>query len=84
MPHQVLVHDDAAVPKPDDLSFNNRIEFLARTRNRALEPLVRTGGYARVLFSNDVFVEPESVLELLDTHDGEYDMACAMDFGHFG
>ncbi|OSX64461.1 glycosyltransferase family 69 protein [Postia placenta MAD-698-R-SB12] len=84
VPHQVLVHDDAAVPKPDDLSFNNRIEFLARTRNRALEPLVRTGGYARVLFSNDVLVEPESVLELLDTHDGEYDMACAMDFGHFG
>lgn len=84
VPHRILVRDDAAVPKPDDLQFNNRISFLARIRNRVMEPLVESGGYERVLFSNDVFVEPESVIELLQTRDGEYDMACAMDFGHFG
>ena len=75
---------DLAVPKPDDMAWNNRIEFLAAIRNRALEPLVERGGYDRVIFSNDVFIEPESVIELLETADGKYDMACALDFGHFG
>ncbi|CCM01092.1 uncharacterized protein FIBRA_03140 [Fibroporia radiculosa] len=81
--HRVLVRDDTIV-KPGDLSFNNRINFLAAIRNRVMEPLVENGGYSRVLFSNDVYVEPESVIELLETADGQYDMACAMDFNHFG
>ena len=72
------------VKRPPDLSGNARIEFLAAIRNQALEPLLSTGGYDRVLFSNDVFVEPESVLELLDTRGGAYDFACGLDFGHFG
>ena len=80
---RILVHDDA-IEKPDDMSFNNRINFLAAVRNRAMEPLVEDGGYDRVLFSNDVYVEPESVIELLETRNGTYDMVCGMDFNHFG
>jgi len=82
VPRRILTRDEA-VPKPDDMSGNNRIEFLAATRNRAMEPLM-VGGYDRVVFSNDIFIEPESLVELLETNDGRYDMACGLDFGHFG
>ncbi|KAF7794860.1 hypothetical protein EIP86_006002 [Pleurotus ostreatoroseus] len=80
---RILIQDDT-IHKPDDMSWNNRIDFLAAIRNRALEPLIETGGYDRVVFSNDVFIEPESLIELIETADGNYDMACALDFGHFG
>jgi hypothetical protein len=79
---RILIRDDS-VPKPDDMSGNNRIDFLAATRNRAMEPLL-VGGYDRVVFSNDIFIEPESFVELLETNDGDYDMACGLDMGHFG
>ncbi|KAI9066934.1 glycosyltransferase family 69 protein [Trametes sanguinea] len=81
--HRVLVQDET-VKKPEHVEWNARIEFLAAIRNQALEPLVASGGYDRVLFSNDIFIEPESILELLATKDGEYDFACGLDFGHFG
>lgn len=78
-----ILTGDKTVPKPNDLSGNERIEFLAATRNRAMEPLT-VGGYDRVVFSNDIFIEPESFVELLETNDGDYDMACGLDMGHFG
>ncbi|KZT69133.1 glycosyltransferase family 69 protein [Daedalea quercina L-15889] len=83
VPRRILIQD-TAIEKPEDLAFDNRIEFLAAVRNRAMEPLVERGGYDKVLFSNDVFIEPESIVELIETADGEYDFACAMDFNHFG
>ncbi|KAH0835031.1 mannosyltransferase 1 [Lanmaoa asiatica] len=79
-----ILTQDKAVTKPDDMSGNNRIYFLSALRNRALEPLVEQGGYDKVVFSNDIFIESETMIELLNTADGEYDMACGMDFGHFG
>ncbi|OAX41049.1 glycosyltransferase family 69 protein [Rhizopogon vinicolor AM-OR11-026] len=82
VPRRILIADES-VSKPDDMSWNNRIDFLAATRNRALEPLME-GGYDRVVFSNDIYIEPESMVELLETNDGDYDMACGMDFAHFG
>lgn len=63
---------------------NARIQFLSDTRNRALEPLVQFGGYDRVVFSNDVFFEAESVVELLETKGGDYDMACGLDLSVWG
>ncbi|KAG0695010.1 glycosyltransferase family 69 protein [Suillus ampliporus] len=74
---------DKAVSKPGNMGGNNRIEFLAATRNRVLEPLM-AGGYDKVVFSNDIFIEPESFVELLETNGGDYDVACGLDFGHFG
>ena len=61
-----------------------RIPFLSALRNRVLEPLIENGGYDKVIFSNDIFVEPETIIELVYTADGEYDMACGMDYGHWG
>lgn len=78
-----ILTGDTAVPKPDYLPGVKRIEFLAATRNRAMEPLL-VGGYDRVVFSNDIFIEPESFVELLETNNGDYDMACGLDMGHFG
>ena len=83
VPHRIFVQD-GAVARPPVLEGNPRVEYLAAVRNRALEPLVERGGYDRVLFSNDIYVEPESIIELLETRGGEYDFACALDFDHFG
>ncbi|KAH9942749.1 cryptococcal mannosyltransferase 1-domain-containing protein [Amylocystis lapponica] len=79
-----ILLDDQTVQRPQDMAWNPRIEFLSAVRNRALEPLVEAGGFDKVLFSNDIFIEPESIVELLKTADGAYDMACGLDFAHFG
>ena len=81
--NRILVRNET-VKRPDKLEWNPRIEFLAAIRNQALEPLLAQGGYDKVLFSNDIFVEPESLIELIETRDGDYDFVCAQDFGHFG
>ena len=80
---RILTHDKA-ITKPDNLNGNDRTEFLSALRNRVLEPLVENGGYDKVIFSNDIFIEPETIIELLNTAEGEYDMACGMDYAHFG
>ncbi|KAJ6601178.1 cryptococcal mannosyltransferase 1-domain-containing protein [Mycena vulgaris] len=76
---------DQTVPRPADMSAgSSRIEFLSATRNLALAPLVEHGGYDIVLFSNDVLIEAESVVELLKTKDGEWDMVCGLDLARWG
>ena len=53
-----------------------------------MQPLVdeaRLGRhYHKVLWSNDVFVHAESAVTLLRANDGNYDMACALDFAWYG
>jgi len=89
VPHQILV-GDTSISRPSKIVSNKeRIEFLAATRNLALEPLRRPemrdfASSGRVLFSNDVFVTAEAILELLNTRNGDYDMACGTDFDDFG
>ena len=63
---------------------NEHIAFHATMRNLALEPLTKNGGYDRVLFSNDVFIEAESVVELLNSRDGDWDMVCGIDYAAGG
>ncbi|KAJ7692270.1 cryptococcal mannosyltransferase 1-domain-containing protein [Mycena rosella] len=88
VPHRILTQDTSITrPAPAGVSISTslaRIEFLAAVRNLVMEPLVAGGGYDRVLFSNDVFVQSESMVELLSTRDGDYDMACALDFHNRG
>ncbi|KAJ6589619.1 cryptococcal mannosyltransferase 1-domain-containing protein [Mycena capillaripes] len=80
-----ILTQDTSIPRPASMgTAPPRIEFLAAVRNLAIEPLVTLGGYDRVLFTNDVFVEAESIVELLNTRGGDYDMACGMDFGQWG
>ncbi|KAJ6479530.1 cryptococcal mannosyltransferase 1-domain-containing protein [Mycena vitilis] len=84
VPRRILTQDTSLVRPPSMLTALPRVEFLAAVRNLAIEPLVERGGYDRLLFSNDVFIEAESIVELLNTQDGEYDMACGLDFGNRG
>ncbi|KAJ6454197.1 cryptococcal mannosyltransferase 1-domain-containing protein [Mycena sanguinolenta] len=81
---RVLTHDTSIVRPADMGTAPPRIQFLAAVRNLAMEPLVQHGGYTRVLFSNDVFIEAESIVELLDTKGGDYDMACGLDMAYWG
>lgn len=79
-----ILTEDKAITKPGYIGGNHRIFFLSALRNRVLEPLVENGGYDKVIFSNDIFIEPESILELLHTAEGEYDMVCGLDYGECG
>ncbi|EJD37736.1 hypothetical protein AURDEDRAFT_72858 [Auricularia subglabra TFB-10046 SS5] len=79
---------DTTVSRPSPFLTNQaRINFLAASRNVALEPLadgLHGAAFDRILFSNDVITTAESIVELLNTRDGKYDMACGLDFAHWG
>ncbi|KAJ6624131.1 hypothetical protein B0H10DRAFT_1943335 [Mycena sp. CBHHK59/15] len=63
--------NDTSIPRPPlMLTAPLRINILVATRNLAIEQLVEWGGYDRLLFSNDVFVKAEAIIELLNTRDG--------------
>ncbi|KAJ7035995.1 cryptococcal mannosyltransferase 1-domain-containing protein [Mycena alexandri] len=76
VPHLILT-DETSIPRPSQRRRTS-------VRNLVIEPLVAKGGYDRLLFTNDIFFQAESVVELLHTKNGEYDMACSMDFQHSG
>ncbi|KAJ7259145.1 cryptococcal mannosyltransferase 1-domain-containing protein [Mycena haematopus] len=81
---RILTHD-TSIERPADMgTAPPRIKFLAAVRNLAMEPLVQHGGYTRVIFSNDVYIEAESIVELLDTKGGDYDMVCGLDLAYWG
>ena len=77
-----------------------RIQYLADVRNKAMEPLqsaddnVRLSDwedFTRVIFINDVIYKWESVVRLIatrldedETKAGEYDLACGLDFAISG
>ncbi|KAN0082834.1 Cryptococcal mannosyltransferase 1 domain containing protein [Tylopilus felleus] len=70
--HTFKLTRDKTVTKPDD--SDNRTYFLTTLQNHVLEPLVENGGYDK----------PETIIELINTADGEYDMACGIDFNGYG
>ncbi|KAJ7089972.1 cryptococcal mannosyltransferase 1-domain-containing protein [Mycena epipterygia] len=81
---RVLTHD-TTIERPASMETGlPRITFLAAVRNLAMQPLYENGGYTRVIFSNDVFIEAASIAELLDTKGGDYDMACGLDLAYWG
>ncbi|CAO1596819.1 hypothetical protein XANCAGTX0491_000649 [Xanthoria calcicola] len=61
-----------------------RIPYLANVRNEALKPLhemtVAGERFDKLIFVNDVIFSPEDIWTLLNTHDGKYAAACALDF----
>ncbi|KIV86627.1 hypothetical protein PV11_02227 [Exophiala sideris] len=61
-----------------------RIPYLARLRNKSLEPLLdmhaQGHDFDKILFINDVVFTPSDVLSLLATNQGSFSAACAMDF----
>jgi alpha-1,3-mannosyltransferase len=75
-----------------------RIEFLARLRNKAMEPIQSADPdhrlenwreFTKVIFLNDIRFEWEDIVRLIATRaegkeNEDYDVACAMDFGEYG
>ncbi|KAJ7493591.1 capsular associated protein [Mycena latifolia] len=66
---------------------HERVQYMADMRNKALEPL--QGGldgrrFDKIIFFNDVYFEWKSILRLLDTNDGDFDLACSLDFDGIG
>ncbi|KAF2725789.1 glycosyltransferase family 69 protein [Polychaeton citri CBS 116435] len=61
-----------------------RIDYLAQLRNTVLKPLwdLEAEGehFEKVLFLNDIVYSPPDILRLLNTRDGKYAAACALDF----
>jgi len=53
--------------------------WLVNMRNLSLEPLSERENVDWVLFSDSVFVEAGSIVELLNTKAGDYDVACGID-----
>lgn len=68
----------------------SRIERLAIIRNEALSPIqagihgLHGRNFSKLVWLNDIFFRPESVLELLSTNAGHYDQVCALDYFPLG
>lgn len=66
----------------------NRIDWLACVRNSAMEPLYKSEIFSRahnfndtlVLFFNDIVFEPDDIVSLIRTENGNFDLACGLDF----
>ncbi|SPC64117.1 related to CAP59 (required for capsule formation) [Ustilago sp. UG-2017b] len=63
-----------------------RIHRLAIIRNEALSPIsdgihgLHNRTFSKLVWLNDIFFRPESVLELLSTNEGRFDQVCALDY----
>eukprot|EP00842_Homolaphlyctis_polyrhiza_P003216 jgi/Hompol1/3896/HPOL_001657-RA len=68
-----------------DFKHTNRIELLARYRNRAIEPMFsQPVHYDRILFINDVFHCLDDTLELLyQTELQQTDITCGFDYWEY-
>lgn len=80
-----ILSDDRAVRKGKfTSSVQDRVDFLVKVRNIAMEPLTEadqaTRQFGHVLWINDIVFTPQDALNLLRTNEGRYDQACAMDF----
>ncbi|OBZ74328.1 hypothetical protein A0H81_05807 [Grifola frondosa] len=80
--NRILIQDETIKRPGHELESTHRLPRRHPQPNPRAPP--RTRRYDKVIFSNDVFIEPESVIELLETNGGNFDFACGLDFGHFG
>ncbi|KAJ1966009.1 hypothetical protein GGI12_000383 [Dipsacomyces acuminosporus] len=76
IPHRIVTDEQ---PRP---SRYHRIEYMAKIRNRALEPLGKGGvGFDKVLFLNDVFFCLTDLMELVyQSQLNNAHLTCAEDF----
>ncbi|SPO25049.1 uncharacterized protein UTRI_01563_B [Ustilago trichophora] len=80
-----ILSDDRDIRKGKYISsVHDRIDFLAKVRNIAMQPLVDSAyaadKFTHVLWVNDLIFTPQDALNLLRTNNAHYDQACAMDF----
>ncbi|CAG8671279.1 5878_t:CDS:2 [Acaulospora morrowiae] len=79
IPNTIIINDS-----PKNETNTGRIPYMARLRNKLLEPLLeqteKGNKFDYILFFNDVIWTASDILVLLETNDRNYDAACAMDF----
>ncbi|KAJ7896972.1 capsular associated protein [Mycena leptocephala] len=66
---------------------HERVQYMADMRNKALEPLqdgLAGKRFDKIIFFNDVYFEWKSIIRLLDTKGGDFDLACGLDFDGIG
>ncbi|TFK23846.1 hypothetical protein FA15DRAFT_620269 [Coprinopsis marcescibilis] len=72
----------------DLLHSAQRISYMADIRNEALSPLYsmaeKGDTFTKVIFFNDVYFDWRSIVRLINTKNGDYDLACAIDFDGIG
>ncbi|KAK0542205.1 hypothetical protein OC845_006728 [Tilletia horrida] len=86
--HKIRMDDKGTrVGKEKGERAESRIEYLSMVRNVALKPLdeglrgVKAGtDFDRVVWFNDVYMDPDQVIELLATNNGTWDQVCAFDY----
>ncbi|KAK0556869.1 hypothetical protein OC846_000896 [Tilletia horrida] len=90
--HKIRMDDESTrVGKDHGERVGGRIEYLSMVRNVALQPLdeglrgVKAGkDFDRVVWFNDVYMDPNQVIELLATNNGTWDQVCAFDYISLG
>ncbi|KAJ7271233.1 capsular associated protein [Mycena rebaudengoi] len=66
---------------------HERVAYMADMRNRVLTPLqdgLDGKRFQKIIFFNDVYFRWESILRLLATNGGDFDLACGLDFDGIG
>ncbi|KAK7055575.1 capsular associated protein [Favolaschia claudopus] len=85
--NRVLMEDDDRRREGWQSNGHERVWYMADMRNKALEPLqegLRGRRFDKIIFFNDVFFEWKSIVRLLDTKGGDFDLACGLDFDGIG
>ncbi|KAJ7302677.1 capsular associated protein [Mycena albidolilacea] len=86
--NRVLLDEDGRRREGWQSNGHERVQYMADMRNRALEPLKEEGvarrRFDKVLFFNDVYFDWKAIVRLLATKDGEFDLACGLDFDGIG
>ncbi|KAJ7227009.1 capsular associated protein [Mycena pura] len=85
--NRVLLDTDGRRREGWQSNGHERVQYMADMRNRALEPLhdgLRGKRFDRIIFFNDVYFDWKSIIRLLATKGGDFDLACGLDFDGIG
>ncbi|KAF7291989.1 Capsular associated protein [Mycena indigotica] len=85
--NRVLMEEDGRRRQGWQSNGHERVRYMADMRNRAMEPLadgLRGKQFDKVVFFNDIYFEWTSIVRLLATKEGNFDLACALDFDGIG
>ncbi|KAJ6492771.1 capsular associated protein [Mycena vitilis] len=85
--NRVVLDEDGRRRKGWVSNGHERVQYMADMRNKALEPLqegLDGRRFDKIIFFNDVYFEWKSIIRLLDTKGGDFDLACGLDFDGIG
>ncbi|KAJ7211650.1 capsular associated protein [Mycena pura] len=81
--NRVLLDTDGQRREGWQSNGHERVQYMADMRNRALDPLqdgLRGKRFDRIIFFNDVYFDWKSIIRLLATKGGDFDLGCGLDY----